>query len=460
MKKYLSVLCLAYSIVPVLLSAHPNLIKSFEIINKNKIVVKANKRFSKKFIKEDFFAEYDESIDLTKLDESIVTIPFILSIIPVVWVSNEIYSINVMDKDLYHSLQEVKKVFCMFYPEQKWAEKLIPKQLVTNIVTPSTTPNELPIAILFSGGLDAIDTSMSHSVINQLLITIRGSDVPLHKTNMWSGVFKKCQQFAQVHGHECMSVKSNFKEFIEEKGGVTQKNLRNKLHKVPGAWWLYTSQALSYIGLTAPILVVCNITTLLISSGRTIENSDPNGTHPAIDNNISFAGNITYYYGGEKSRVQKVINVSTLCKKKGLPLPYLRPCWNRDPNGENCLHCSKCLYTSINIIAAGRAPQEFGLDIKVNQIIERSKKLIYKIKLRSWHWECSLPYLDIMNKQAKASPVLSNQDVQALQKFLCSLDFEDCKKYHANIYSPQEWELFTILWKQNIKKYRSFHKRV
>ncbi len=68
--------------------------------------MKANELFSRRFIKEDFFAERDTSIDLTKLDESIVTLPFILTAIPVVWLSNKIYSINVMDKDLFHSLLE------------------------------------------------------------------------------------------------------------------------------------------------------------------------------------------------------------------------------------------------------------------------------------------------------------------------------------------------------------------
>ncbi len=460
MKKYLSVLCFIFGSSCMLLnSRRPDLIKSFKIINKNKIVVKANKPFSREFIKEDFFAEYDESIDLTSLDESIVTIPFILTIIPVVWVCNKSYSINVMDKDLYYSLQKIKEVFKLFYPEQKWAGELIPRQLVTNTIIPVTISDEPTLAMLFSGGLDAVDNSMSHSDIKQLLITAWGSDVPLYKTDMWAGVFKKCQHFAEVYGHECISIKSNFKEFIEEKWGRTQKNLRSKLHKVPGAWWLYTSQALSYTGLTAPILVARNISTLLIGSSRTIENSDPNGTHPAIDNNISFAGSAIYYYG-EKSRVQKVMNINTLCEKKGLPLPYLRPCWNRDPNGENCLNCNKCLYTAINIIAAGGVPQEFGLDIKINEIIERSKKLLYKIKLRPWQWECSFFYLDMMSKQTKASPVFSNQDVQALRDFLHSIDFEDCKKYHANAYSPQEWELFTTLWKQNIKRYRFFHKGV
>ncbi len=179
MKKYLSVLCFIYSIAFTLLSAHPSLIESYKIINKNKIVVKANEQFSKQFIKEDFFAEYDESVDLSRLDESIVTIPFILNIIPVVWFSNETYSIDVMDKDLYYSLQKIKEVFQMFYPHHSWSGELIPKKLVTNTIGSSNESDQPALALLFSGGLDSTNTSISHVDTKQLLITVWGADVKL-----------------------------------------------------------------------------------------------------------------------------------------------------------------------------------------------------------------------------------------------------------------------------------------
>ena len=105
-KRCLSLSPIICTVIFLTLNSYPDLIESFEIINKNKIAVKANESFSQLFLKEDFFAEYDESIDLTVLDESIVTIPFVLNIIPVIWLCNKTYSIDVMDKDLYHSLFE------------------------------------------------------------------------------------------------------------------------------------------------------------------------------------------------------------------------------------------------------------------------------------------------------------------------------------------------------------------
>ena len=457
MKKCPSLLPIAYLIIFIPLSAHPDLIRSFKIINKNKIVVKAHKVLSKLFLKEDFFAEYDKSIDLTKLDESIVTIPFILSIIPVVWVSNKVYSISAMDKDLYYSLQKIKKVFKLFYPEQEWAGELIPQKLVTNIIISSTILDKPALAILFSGGLDSVDSSISHSDTKQLLITAWGSDVPLHKTSMWSGVFKRCQQFAQTYGHECISVKSNFKKFVENKGGVTQKNLKNKLHKVPGAWWLHTSQALSYAGFTAPILVERSIPTLLIGSSRTFKDPSPFGSHPALDNNIRFAGATVFHDGADKDRVQKVMRINAVCREKNLSLPKLLVCWNEDAFGGNCLKCGdKCLMTAGNIIAAGQLPQDYGIDVSVSEFIKRSKLFFetsgYLRKGILIHWECDLLYLDKFIEKTNIN-MFSDQEMQLFQEFLYSIDFEGLLGPNAFTYSPERQKQFELLWKKNTKKF-------
>jgi len=437
------------------LSSHPDFIESFEIINKNKIVVKADRSFSQEFIKEDFFAEYDVSIDLTRLDESIITIPFILSIIPIVWVSNKTYSINVMDKDLYYSLQEVKKVFRIFYPEQEWAGELIPEQLVTNTIVPSTISDEPALAILFSGGLDSVDSSMSHSDAKQLLITVWGSDVPLHKVDMWSCVRQKCEKFARIYGHEHTFVKSNFKKFIEE-GGRTQKRLADKLYKIPNLWWMYTSQSLAYTGLTAPILAVNNISKILIASSHTFEDPSPFGSHPALDNNIGFAGITVFHDAADKDRVQKVMSINAICKEKNLPLPKLRVCWNKDPLGGNCLKCGvKCLMTAANIISAGQLPQDYGMNMSVSEATKRSKSFFerggYFRKGMLVHWECDLLYLDKLTERSKIN-MLSDQEIQLFREFLYSIDFEGLADPNEITYSLEKRKQFELLWKRHTKE--------
>ena len=246
MKKYLLLLSVICTVTFMPLSAYPDLIESFKIINKNKIVVKANKSFSRQFIKEDFFAEYDESIDLTKLNESIVTIPFILNIAPVIWFSNKTYSIDVMDKELYHSLQKVREVFRMFYPCHSWLGELIPKKLVTNMMSLSHGQDKPVLALLFTGGLDSVNTSISHVDTKQLLITAWGADVKVGASDKWTLVLEQCQKFSQTFGHDHMFIKSNFREFIETP----------YLSKQFSPWWVNISYGLSLVGLTAPLLAL------------------------------------------------------------------------------------------------------------------------------------------------------------------------------------------------------------
>ena len=426
-------------------SAHPNLIESYRIVNKNKIVVKANKRFSKKFIKEDFFAEYDKSIDLTKLDESIVTIPFILTIIPVVWVSNENYSIDVMDKDLYYSLQEVKKVFRIFYPQQKWAGELVPQRLVTNSINRAYEPVQSTVAVLFSGGLDSVNTSINYVDQGQLLITAWGADVKVRANQEWRYVLEQAQQFSQKYDHKHTFVKSNFREFTET-GYLYAKFSR---------WWVRVSHALSLIGLVGPLLVVHNIPTLLISSTYTLKHPYPYGSHPAIDNNISLAGSNIYHADADKDRIQKIINIIDVCKERNMSLPGLRVCWS-DPKGGNCLKCDKCLRTIFNIIAAGQLPKEFGFTIEIPEDIHLLRRFFKQQKYLKddslMFWQNNWLYLSNLSKQARVHAVLSKQDTKILQEFLYSFDLDQYRNPRASLYSPQEHELFTMLWKQNMKK--------
>ena len=444
MKKKWLLLCNIAYIIFLTSNAHPDLIESYNIINKNRIVVKANQLFSQKFIKEDFFAEYDESIDLTMLDESLVTIPFILSIIPVVWLCNKNYSIDVMDKDLYHSLQEVKKVFHIFYPEQEWAGELVPKKLVTNTIIPSTLPDKPAFGLLFSGGLDCVDSSISYSDTKQLLITVWGSDVKVADRDNWDRVLEQCRKFSQTYGHDHMFVGSNFREFIKT----------SYLYKQIPRWWLHVSHGLPLIGLSAPLLILNNISTLLIASTHTAKHPYPLASHPAIDNNILFAGS-NVFYDGDKDRVQKIKNIDAVCKEKKLPLPHLRVCF-LDKLGGNCLGCEKCLRTCISIIAAGQWPREYGFMINIKEVLRGIRALLKKTKYLSpgeiHYWQGIVSHLNILDEQKTSlSP---KKELGKLRNFLCSVNFEQYRnpRLQKSYYSKEKHALFTTLWEQNMKE--------
>ena len=121
-------------------------------VKKNRLDVVVNKEFKEAYLHENFFVEYDEDIDLEKLDYSLVTMPFIMNVISLVWVSGKEYYVDSMDQDVYDSLQRIKEVFKVFYPKTPWDGQLIPRKIVKN--EPLRVNTSERIALLFSGGVD------------------------------------------------------------------------------------------------------------------------------------------------------------------------------------------------------------------------------------------------------------------------------------------------------------------
>ncbi len=101
-------------------------------INKNSLKVSASNHFKRQWLLADFFAEYDEDVDLGKFDYSILQIPFLLNVIPVVWLSGEKYHVKSLDEDLAISLQKLHKSLRDMNPRVGWTGEIIAEQIVPN----------------------------------------------------------------------------------------------------------------------------------------------------------------------------------------------------------------------------------------------------------------------------------------------------------------------------------------
>ena len=172
----------------------------------NTLIIQPNADFKEQFLTQDFFVKYGDGIDFSSMHESVLVLPFIGSIIHIIWASGQTYTIDIMDEDFFYSLEKIKEVFKFFYPTTDWSGELIPQKLIKN--TGLFSPNK--VAVLFSGGLDAVATSFSHSDQQQLLITIRGRDVKLNQDTMWTQVKKQSTTFAQQYNHSITFLASNF----------------------------------------------------------------------------------------------------------------------------------------------------------------------------------------------------------------------------------------------------------
>lgn len=409
-----------------------NLISTLQV-TKNEISIITEQSLAKKyFTKNDFKVTYlNEDIDLRSIPETVATIPYILCIAPIVWVSERKFALPAMDEDLYYALGRIKKVFKLFYPELSWEGDIIPIELIKN--QPPTPLPDSDVSLLFSGGLDSTASSFAHIDQKQLLITLSGYDVPLQHDTMWQNVVEQSKKFAARYGHENSFIIFNFYSIL--KHGI----LSRLSPKIPH-WLAYTSEGLSHTGLTAPLLYLKGHTTLLMAASFTPELLIPYGTHPLIDNNIAFAG-IHVKHDFMADRCEKIQLIKTVTQKKSLKLPQLRVCWGRSIEGFNCERCEKCLRTLNEIVALGFTPTEWGFTLGLDELEKRTHHF-FKTKSPLtydfiWCWESLFAYA---KKNCENKTISSFKTRHYLQRLL-TLNLSDyCKK--SSQLSPEAIALY------------------
>ena len=384
---------------------------------KNKITVVPHISMAPKKLHRAFFVEYDSSIDLSNEDFSIVTVPFVMTVAPMIWLSGNIYTIESMDEDLYYSLEKVKKVFSIFYPKVSWLGELIPNQLVKNSIQAKSDDNE--IGLLFSGGVDSTFTSLANSDKKQLLITIWGQDVPIEQKETWRNVVSQCKQFACQYKQTSSFIKSNFFKFFNW----------NYLRLLSP--YDITFQALDHTGLTFPLLYKKGINKLYIAASSTIDSPEPLGSHPLVDNNIACMGIQLIHHGAEYVRSEKVSGIFNICKKNNYKIPSLRVCFNHRKMGRNCCVCEpKCILTMCNILSEGIVDlSAFGFHLSLEKAIESIKNPFNQNKKfmccgKIWDWK------SIQNRMKRVlsgqdADVTYNDEVKAFASWFIQLDIEN-----------------------------------
>ena len=354
-----------------------HLIKSIKV-NKNSLIITPNCEFKSNYLNDIFKATYDDNIDLENLDFSILSIPFIMSVISLVWESGKTYFIQAMDAELFNALKIIKDVYKVFYPNVAWNGELIPDQLITNHLEKRREPL---IGLAFSGGLDSTYSSLAHYPSKQLLITLFGFSQEI-KDNQWSLVKQRCREFSKQSGHINCFIESNFREFIDY-------SKLHERHPKMITWREYCQEAISIAGLSAPILILKQCPTFLISSSFHWRSPVPWGSHPFIDNNIRFSGVGVKNYTPDLNRQTKIQKLIDLCNVNDFPKPTLYVCNKLKTKALPCCKCMKCLMTINGILAEGENPKTFGFIRSSRYIKFKTKKMFRKNKIQDFYEEPS-----------------------------------------------------------------------
>lgn len=356
-------------------------------VDKTRMIVKPNKEFAEEYLLGDFFLEYDQAdnpdFDLHALDFSILTMPFVMTVMPIIWASNKTYTISSMDKTVHESLKEIKTVFKLFYPSISWDGTLEPEELRQN----NLPKKEDCTLVSFSAGVDSTYASFKHSDKQQHLFIIKAEKYPAQSKSLWQESKKAVAEFAQNYGHTFSSARSNWKSFLKNSA------LKTLCPNIPKMWWGYTTQSLGYAGIAAPLMFLNGYKELVIGATHTKKFPHPWGSHPLIDNKIKFADNAHVTHTGyEATRMDKLSFIHNHCCDIELRKPFLRVCHSFGYYSHgNCRVCEKCYRTMLGLIALNANLEEYGFNITEQKAIKRINKFLKKPPVftngLTFHWE-------------------------------------------------------------------------
>ena len=407
-----------------------NLIQSV-VLGKRFIKVNINESFKKQWLKSDFFARYEQNINLNKMPYSIALLPFILNVYPVVWVSGKDYVVDCMDEDVYYSLKKIKEVLQRLYPNTRLTGNIIPRMLVKNTPTAPLLDSKKDVAVLYSSGLDSTACSFDHYDKNQLLITAQGhGDLPVKKNSLWARRKKRLELYAQDHGFKNAFVKSNYSEFLNW-------TVLDAVSPEITSWRVDTTEGVGLFGIAAPILFERGYTQLLIGSSYVWDYPFPTAANPLIDDNLKAASVITFKHEHfNLNRFDKVKLIVDRVRTKNAKIPHMKVCDYKQGSVNCCRYCAKCQTVMNALFALGENPAPYGFNVPTDQIISRAQEYFAQ---GQGHWT-SWNFADMQSKLKKLPYV--NPEAQ----WLLTHNFMKKTSYHAaGAKTRVNWEDFKDL---------------
>lgn len=323
--------------------------------------------WSKLFSKERLTIDF--GVDIHDVPDSVLVIPFLTNILPVVWMCNAIVYVSSIDRQFMDSLSAIKRGYENMYPYFSFLGEVKAAAIEVN----SSKSNSHDSAMFFSAGVDSFSTFLNHKNESPLLINICGSDISLDDTKGWEAM-KRRQFFMKDHfGLDCVSIHSNFRNVIN--GGRL-----SKLVEMSGDnWWHGFQHGIAIIGHAAPLAYKFGIKKLYLASTYTpaVYGKITCASDPSIDNNVKFIHTRVYHDGDERDRFQKIRQISDFRHETGIVLP-LHVCWE-SRGGENCSSCEKCTRTILALYACGENPKDYGFNPELisESIVRRTCKTKY-----------------------------------------------------------------------------------
>jgi|Deesub1362B_J571_1020462.scaffolds.fasta_scaffold00364_5 hypothetical protein len=323
-----------------------------------------SKGIGKYFLSNSFYVEYDKRID--NVDRSILQIPIVSNIVTLAWVIGADIYVKELDETYLKSLHKIRSILSIWYPQLPINTKINVEKIISNKFS------NKGYGLLFSGGIDSTASYIRHRSKKPNLITIRGIQPSVSRGEAWKTYRDMLINFSSKEGVNISFIRTNAREFIDERF-VNVEFTRRLIHH---SWWVFR-HAIVELSLCAPLTKAQNIGTLLIASTFTKDFNYPWGSHPLIDNNVSWADVGVVHDGYGFSRQDKVKYLLKNLIDEYENYPFLRICNFSVPP---CCKCTKCLQAIIALTLENIDPKKCGFNIDA-ETFDDIKRVFVKNKL-------------------------------------------------------------------------------
>jgi len=350
-----------------------------------RITVRPGEQFRRRFTGTAFTVDYGPDVDLADVRREILAIPFLLNVLPAVWLSGETYRIRRLDQELSTSLPQVREAYQRLFPARTWDGDLIADEHVAHAKDGRIDGEN--VAVLFSGGLDSVYTSLTHRAMRQLPITIL-SMLGVYDWRDSAACQAARNHFiasAARHGHEPAFVTSNLDGYLPIRRLVD-------LWPDPRRWMVEVQHGLGFVGLAIPLMESRGVRRLLMAGCEADHYGMPWGSHPKIVGALRWSGGEVVQDGLDVTRQKKVQRIISMCAEPDVLPPAIKSCLRPTDGFRNCGFCSKCLQTALALYAEGADPNAFGFDLSLDRTLRylrerlRSQRfsLLHDADLAEW----------------------------------------------------------------------------
>ena len=370
-----------------------------------------------KFLNGSFYVEYEGAPDLSNLAEEVAVIPFVLATAPIVWCMGLRLKIDRLDSNLASSLPRLRAAYAAMYPNIEWNGEI---EVADSVAIPQTDDAE---GMLFSGGLDSVHAALSSVSARGYIFTVWGADTNPDKTHPWQHMRDHAADFARNFGYQPIFIKSNFRKFLNS-------DRLHTWHRDISHWYTHVQHGPALIGLTAPPLVSLGGRRLVIASSHPAgELKRGWGSSPELDEAIRY-GNISISHAADtESRQDKIHQLVSICKDRGIAKMVLRVCGANLSDGSNCGVCEKCLRTAMGFIVEGEDPRDWGFVLDAGETIRVVQRKITRFRFKITANE-AVQWSSVQNAARNfKAPTQLEQGIE----WFCQLNIEQHRKIHEVI---------------------------